>query len=102
MDSKLVWTPRHDHSDMLTCRRESGNLYHLYAVAVCNSGEMVVGHIPWKISAMCNLFPLKGGIMTCEVSSPRRYSASLPQGGLEHPCHITSVGPSQKFCVVEA
>ena len=37
--------------------------------------------------------------MTCEVSGPRRYSADLPQGDLEHPCRITFIGPSEKLSI---
>ena len=96
----LVWTSSLDHPEVLICRREPGNVSDPYAVVVCNSGGTAVGHIPRKISAMCSLFLLRGGTMICEVSGPPRYSADLPQGGLEHPCRITFVGPSQKLCKI--
>ena len=48
-----VWTP--SVGEILICKRESGNLSDLYAVAI-KKGSKVVGHIPQKMSAACSLF----------------------------------------------
>jgi len=69
----------------LPCKTESGNEKDPYAVAVMRR-HTVVGHLPRKISAACSLFLRRKGTIRCTVTGTRRYSADLPQGGLEVPC----------------
>ena len=72
--------------DLLYCEQESGNPNDAYAVTIKN-GANVIGHVPRKLSAACSLFLRLGGTMNCEIiDNHRRYSADLPQGGLEIPC----------------
>ena len=76
----------------LTCRRERNNIHDPYAVAVLKS-DVIVGHIPRAISAACYVFLGRAGsTISCKVTGPRRYSADLPQGGLEIPCSIEFKG----------
>jgi len=56
-----------------------------YAVAV-KKDEMIIGQLPRKISHVCSLFLRRGGCTSCTVTGTKRYSADLPQGGLEIPC----------------
>ena len=63
---------------------EPTNIIDQYAVAVIRSG-LVVGHLPKKISRVCSVFLRRGGTIYCIVTNTRRYSADLPQGGLEIP-----------------
>jgi hypothetical protein len=86
---KAIWTPQ--FGEVLLCRPEYGNLHDLYAVAVVRQGN-IVGHIPRKISTICHLFLRHGGEMICQIVGARRYSADLPQGGLEVPCYVTFIG----------
>ena len=44
---------------------------------------VVIGHLPRKLSKICSLFIRRGGSICCIVTGGRRYSADLPQGGLE-------------------
>ena len=69
----------------LQCTREESNDKDPYTVAV-NKRHDVVGHVPRQISAAYSLFLRKGGIISCTITESRRYSADLPQGGLEVPC----------------
>lgn len=78
-----IWTPYINNT--LVCRRELGNLEDPYAVAVVKDDDIVVGHIPRKISMMCSMF-LKKGQIICTVTGKRQYLADLPQGGMEIPC----------------
>ncbi len=39
--------------------------------------------VPHTISTICSLFLLRGGTITCIVNGAKKYSADLPQGGLE-------------------
>ena len=71
----------------LTCRQEPTNESDRYAVAVTKDGT-VIGHLPRKVSRVCSLFLRRGGTISCVVTGPRRYSADLPQGGLEIPCKL--------------
>ena len=71
------------------CFQESGNPHDTYTVVI-KKGNLVVGHVPRKISAVCSLF-LRAGTITATVTDSRRYSNDLPQGGLEVPCVL-------KFC----
>ena len=70
---------------VLPCLPEMSNREDRYAVAVMD-GDIVVGHVPRKISFICNLFLRHSGIMLCKVTGPRQYSSDLVQGGLEVPC----------------
>ena len=79
--------------DYHLCEQEIGNPHDTHAVAIKGSigGDITgavttVGHIPRKISAICSIFIRHGGSITCVVNGSHRYSADLPQGGLEIPC----------------
>lgn len=61
------------------------NVHDPYAVAVVNEG-VTVGHVPRAISSVCSSFLRRNGMLTCEVTGTRQYSADLPQGGLEISC----------------
>jgi len=65
------------------CKREDGNCFNPFAVAVCNGD--IVGHVPRKISSVCSLYIRRGGEIHCRVTSSRRFSADLEQEGLEVP-----------------
>ena len=43
-------------------------------------------------------FIRRGGSITCTVNGSRRYSADLPQGGLELPCKLMFIAPSLLEC----
>ena len=78
----------------LSCSRELGNSHDPYAVAVkkeIEGEERFVGHVPRQISAICSLFIRRGGTIRCTVTGSRRYSADLPQGGLNIPAKLTLV-----------
>ena len=63
---------------------------------VIDGEEKTVGHVPRKISAICLLFIHRGGTINSRVDGHRRYSADLPQGGLEIPCILTFVANNHK------
>ena len=44
---------------------------------------------------MCSTFLGRQGRIICEVTAPKRYSADLPQGGLEIPCRFIFHGPTK-------
>ena len=91
-----IWNP--DVGDILNCERESGNRIDSYAVAI-KSGASVIGHVPRKLSAACSLFLSLGGTINCEITdNHRRYSADLPQGGLEIPCKFIFCASSSLLC----
>jgi len=46
------------------------------------------------ISPLCSVFIRRSGSITCVVDGLRRYSADLPQGGLELPCKLLFSAPS--------
>ena len=83
MDSCCFWNAV--VGEELPCQREPTNTVDRYAVAVLSSGR-VVAHLLKKISRICSLFLENIGdihCITCTVHSNHRYSAELPQGGLE-------------------
>ena len=88
--SKDYWTPALGKE--LTCQREEGNPYDVYAVAVKTDAGIVVGHLPRKISAACSLFLRRSGTIVCQITGSRRPSSDLPQGGLEVPCTLKFAG----------
>jgi len=67
------------------CVREPLNENDRYAVVVIKD-DIIIGHLPRNISRVCSLFLRRGGSIICTVTGSRRYSADLPQGGLEIPC----------------
>ena len=75
-----------------TLHCESENAVDPYAVAVLEIAT-IVGHVPRKISAACNLFLRRSGsTIQCMVTGIRCYSADLPQGELEVPRELTFQG----------
>ena len=83
-----IWDAAID-GENLECFREVGNIHDLSAVAIRTEDGSVVGHVPRALSAVCSSFIRRGGLILCRVSGSRRYSADLPQGGLEVPCVLT-------------
>ena len=79
---KDVWSAVIDEE--FPCKREDGNRFDPFAVAVCN-GDIVIGHVPRKILSVCSLYIRRGGEIHCRVTGSRRFSADLEQGGLEVP-----------------
>ena len=79
--------------ESLSCNRETDNTKDPYAVCVVKGHDMIVGHVPRKISAACSLFLRGNGTITCIVTAARRFSVDLPQGGLEVPCKLVFKGP---------
>lgn len=77
--------------EILECRRETGNGHDPFAVAVLKE-DVIVGHLPRKMSAVFSLFLRRHGTITCQVNGSRRYSSDLPQGGLEVPCVLIFSG----------
>ena len=73
---------------VLPCVREVGNRHDPYVIAV-KKDELVVGHLPRKISCICSIFIRRGGKIYCTAADSRRYSADLEQGGMEIPCTLT-------------
>ena len=55
-----------------------------------------MGHLPISISLICSIFIRRGGTITSIVNGTRRYSADIPQGGLETPCVLTFLAKSFK------
>ena len=64
-------------------------------------GSTVVGHLPRAISAVCSLLLSRNGTISCKVTSTRRQSSDLPQGGLEIPCKLILVGASRDISKVQ-
>ena len=86
-----IWLPV--IGDTLQCVRERTNSSDRYAVAVKkDTRSEVVGHLPRRISRLCHLFLQRRGRITCTITGNRRYSADLPQGGLEIPCLLLFSG----------
>ena len=54
-----------------------------------------VGHVPRKMSAIYSIFIRHGGTIICVVNGACRYSADLPQGGLEIPCVLRFTAKTQ-------
>ena len=72
----------------LQCKRQPHNGSDRYAVAV-KKNEILIGHLPRKISRACSLFLRRGNEITCFVTGYRRYSADLPQGGARSTLRFT-------------
>ena len=69
---KDVWSAVIDEESPY--KREDGNRFDPFAVAVCN-GDIVIGHVPRKISSVCSLYIHRGGEIHCRVAGSRHFSA---------------------------
>ena len=80
-----IWTPT--IGETLICKQEGGNAHDRYIVGCYKPDSTLVGHVPKKISILCNLF-LRDATnrITCVISGSRRYSSDLIQGGMKIPC----------------
>ena len=77
-------------------KREAGNTFDPFAVAVTRGDtNIVIGHVPRRISTVCSLFLRKEGSITCQVTGHRRFSEDLVQGGLEIPCVLRFDGDTK-------
>ena len=81
-------------------RRKAVTPHDPYAVAVMERG-VIVGHVPHALSAVCCLFLGKGSTIFCEVTGRRRFSADLPQGGVEVPCTLIFTGAGKYIAKVQ-
>ena len=88
------------YGELLSCSRETGNVYGPFAVCMQKDGD-VAGHVPRKISALCSLFLHRNGTIHCKVTSSRRYSRDIIQGGLEIPCQLIFEGDKKSVAKVE-
>ena len=84
-----IWTP--EIGKYLVCEREPTNSIDRYTVAVVKD-DVIVGHLPRAQSKIYSLFLFRNGTIDCIVIGARRYSADLPQGGLEVPCKLVFNG----------
>ena len=91
---KDIWSAEIDSE--LPCCAESDNLEYQYAVAVMNDMH-AVGHVPWKISFICNLFLRHSGMMVYQITGPRQYSRDLHQGGLEVLCQYHFYSDNEEY-----
>ena len=73
--------------ETLACEREPRNIHDRYTVAV-KKDRNHIDNLPRIVSRLCSLFMKRGGSIHCTVSGMRRYSADLPQGGMEIPCFV--------------
>ena len=84
-----IWTST--LGEELQCVTEDSNNNDPYPVAVMKRDD-IVGHVPRRISAACSLFLRRRGVIDCIITGSRRFSADLPQGGLEVPCTLKLKG----------
>ena len=90
-----VWTPVLDEE--LECMRDSANIMERYSVGTFKR-NVLVGHLPKKMSTLASLFIRRGGTITCKITSARkRHSSDLPQGGLEIPCVLIYSGKKRRL-----
>jgi len=54
--------------EMLNCAREPRNREDLYAVDTRKAGDVVVGHIPCKVSHVFSTFLQHDGLITCTIT----------------------------------
>ena len=97
---KVIWE-NPAPGEELRCRRKVGNSHDPLSVAIMkqiDGEDIIVGHVRRRISALCNAFIRRGGTIQCTVDGSRRYSADLPQGGLEVPCKLLFSISTEELC----
>ena len=79
---KEIW-PNPVDEEELTCECEVGNSHDPLAVAIkklIDGSNMIVGHVPRRISPLCSVFIRRSGSITCVVSNKMK---SLVQSAME-------------------
>ena len=84
----------------LSYEREPLNHVDRYIVAVLKD-DTIIRHIPKNIG-IYSLFIARGGTVVCTPMGGRRYSADLPQRGLEIPCKLVLIGEQNEVEKVKA
>ena len=88
--------------EQLNCVREVENPSYPYAVAVVRpQNELIVGHLPRRISCMRSMFLQREGKIVCVVIGARRYTNDLPQGGMEVPCQLNFMGHNKEVLKIQ-
>ena len=97
---RTIWKP--SIGERYKCiRRKSIKENGPSAVSVIHD-ELIVGHIPRKISYPVSLFLTKEGTsLFCEVTGTVQFSSDLPQGGLEIPCRYIFNGGKKDVSVLK-
>ena len=75
---KKIWEP--ELSEILECVRETNNTTDRYAVAVKKKAEIIVSHIPTKISRFCSFLKCQRSYRNTAAlltPSPRRSGDSM-------------------------
>ena len=82
---KAIWTPI--TGEQLFLKAEDRNEHDEHAVAVTNSEENVIGHMPRSLLPVSWFFIKNGGCIECVVTGHRKFG-----NGLEVPCEYTYKG----------
>ena len=91
---KQIWNAT--IGEKLVCVIDPSNSHNNYAAAVEKDGTVIV-HLPRKVSRVSTLFLERGVRINCTATGGRRYSADLPQGGMEIPCTVLFVGKRKEI-----
>ena len=83
---------RNWRSALCACEQEFGNLHDPYAVSVVCKDNVIVGHVPRTISALCYFF-LRNGTILCQVTGTEttpfcRFAARRDGGALHFDRHL--------------
>jgi len=54
--------------EVLICKQEFKNLHDPYAVSAVHEDNIMVGHVPRTISALCYFFLRRNGMILCQVT----------------------------------
>lgn len=96
---KSIWTA--EIGETLVTKPEFGNSHDPYALAVVDNNNIIVGHLPRNIAALCHLFLRGNETIIVQITGKRRFSADLPQGGLELPCSLIFDGETKDILKVK-
>lgn len=96
---KSIWTA--EIGETLVTKPEFGNSHDPYALAVVDNNNIIVGHLPRNIAALCHLFLHGNETIIVQITGKRRFSADLPQGGLELPCSLIFDGETKDILKVK-
>ena len=89
-----IWTP--ELGECLVCEREPTNVNDRCAVAIIKD-DVAVSQLPRAQSKIYSLFLFRNVTIDCFITRSRRYSADLPQGGLEVPCKLLFNGKREEI-----
>ena len=84
---KRVWKPKENEN--LQCKYKMDNPFDVFSIKTVNLDDVIVGHLPRKISRITKLLLQRGAVVNAQLTSTHYRRSLILQGALEIACKVT-------------